>query len=115
MMTSSELIFAMVIHLLCSGEVVHFCDFPCDHNVHNDIINPARQSNVTPLQTLFHMPAHQIFTLQKIPCSKPIKLVSYMARLHIRPLTGNHKLSQYLLPLMIYSPRQHKKRVRIGK
>lgn len=64
MMASSELIFAMVIHLLCRCEVVNFCDFPCDCNVHNDIINPARQRNVTtPLQTLFHMLAHQIFTL----------------------------------------------------
>ncbi len=95
------------MHLLCRCEMVHFCDFPCDHNVHNDIINPTRQRNViTPLQKLFNMTAHQIFNLWKIPCPKPTRLASYTARLHIRPLTGNHKLSLYSLPLRVYSPGQ---------
>lgn len=68
-------------------ETVHFCDFPCDHNIYNDIINLTRQLTVTtPPQKLFNIPSPRIFNLYKLPCLKPIRLVSNTARLHIRPL-----------------------------
>lgn len=54
----SELIFDMVMHLPHRCESVHYGDFPCDHNAHNNIINPARQRNVTPLKKVFNRPDH---------------------------------------------------------
>lgn len=58
--TSSELIFVMAMHLSRRGKAAHSSDFPRDWNVHNDIINPAMQRNVTThLPRLFHTPAHQ--------------------------------------------------------
>lgn len=80
-------------------QTAHFCDFPCDHNIYNDIINLTRQLTVTtPPQKLFNIPFPRIFNLYKLPCLKPIRLVSNTARLHIRPLNRKSQIIS-ILPL----------------
>ncbi len=64
MMAPSTFIFVTGMHLSSRCETAHFCDFPCEHDVHNGIINSTRQRNViTPLWKLLNMIVHQLFNL----------------------------------------------------
>ena len=62
MTASSQQIFVMVIHLPCGFETVHFCDFPREHNAHNDIINPAGKCNNTSKENCLTCPLNRYLT-----------------------------------------------------